>query len=212
MKFNIVLIALMFVLLGCATQPAVPTTIPTPVSTLTLTPTASPTSLPTFTPTPVKLAYEPITVDNIDRLTKIKTLGFGKPLEIRYTSDGKKIVLVTRENVCYLDSQTLEVLHCIETNILYASISDDAQALAILNYDTLDVINTEGGDVLTHIILTSEVGPGWTSYSFSLEDFLSPDGKYVLAAKLDGLYVWDADTGDLNQFFEGMDPSNRQGK
>jgi len=145
MKSTTLILSKIFLASACSNASAEITPTLIAISTPTLQPTS--TILPTEThqPTPTYLPITPalqgtqlpehggiITVENIDRLTLLSSLGKGNPTDVIYTADGKYLVISTSVGLYFYNPEDYSLIHFIDTQIAVAhiAVSPDSQTIA----------------------------------------------------------------------------------
>jgi WD40 repeat protein len=167
-----------------------PTSTPTP--TFTQLPTDTPTPLPTGTPTPTPTPAV-ISAHNAAQVRELARLGRGYANDLAISPDGSTIAVAGSLGIWLLDAATLQPLRLLEGHAgaaLSVDWSPDGARLVSGGEDgTLRVWDVATGDILfVH-------HPYRSIYGMSVA--WSPDGRQIASRHETGLYVWEADSGEL---------------
>ena len=207
MKSKILILCVIILASACSNGSVQISPTPTVISTPTLQPTSiiQPTETPQ--PTPTYLSITPvlqgtqlpehgdiITVENIDRLTLLSSLGKGNPTDVIYTPDGKYFVISTSEGLYFYNPVDYTFIHFIDTQtaVMDITVSPDSQRIAA---------------AVTNEILLYQISNWQLLLSIKVEadslDF-SPDGKMIalgINSEIGGVQFRDVETGNVIKTF-----------
>ncbi len=163
------------------------------------------TSLPTSTPmllgTPYEQPDEIITIENVDRLSRLSSFGRGQAMQLQYSYDGRLFAVATMVGVYLYDSVWFDLIR-------YIPIENGANGVSFSPDDLNFATTSDDGSVKLWRVSDGEllqIFEHQTRYA-SGESLFSPDGRYLFSCSGDGaIRMWDVNSSSLIRTFRGED-------